>query len=97
MPNYNPTACQLFEEINKELGWLGKHAENGGEFHIKELGYWLDYYEPNHNIVIEFDEKKHNKTTKRDMQRQTEIEQHLGCKFYRIPESMSDQWRGILV
>ncbi len=96
-PAYNPTACQLFEEINKEMNWQGQHAENGGEFHIKELGYWVDYYEPNLNIVIEYDEKKHKRTEKRDMHRQKEIEQHLQCKFYRISESMFDQWRNILL
>src|SRR5690242_8165887 len=24
-PNYNKTACELFEEINRELGWNGQH------------------------------------------------------------------------
>ena len=35
------------------------HAENIGEFCIKELGYFLDYYEPNLNLVIEWNEKQH--------------------------------------
>lgn len=93
-PNYNKHACQVFEEINRELNWNGIHAENGGEFHIKELGYWVDYYEPNLNIVIEYDEKRHRKQQDKDIYRQREIEQHLQCKFYRIPEGSS--WKDAL-
>lgn len=96
-PNYNPIACQLFEDINREMNWNGQHAENGGEFFIKELGYWVDYYEPNLNIVIEFDENKHKYTVDKDMKRQKEIEDHLGCKFYRIPENRLDSWKNILL
>lgn len=95
-PNYNPKACQLFEEINKEMGWSGQHAENGGEFYIKELGYWVDYYEPNLNIVIEYDENRHRRQIDRDIQRQQEIEQYLDCKFYRIKEWESSSWQTIL-
>lgn len=98
-PNYNKNACILFEEINKELNWHGQHAENGGEFHIKELGYWVDYYEPIINVVIEFDENRHNSLSKKtkDIQRQKEIEEFLKCKFYRIAESEFKNWRNIIL
>jgi len=38
-PNYNPTACQLIDKYGKDYGYNFQHAETGGEFHIKELGY----------------------------------------------------------
>lgn len=93
-PNYTKEACIIFEEINKELGWRGQHAENGDEFNIKELGYWVDYYEPNLNIVIEYDDKSHKNKEYKDSLRQKEIEQYLGCKFYRIKEGQD--WREVI-
>ena len=63
-----------------------RHAENGGEFYIKELGYWVDYYEPNLNLVIEWDEPHHKKQIKKDMYRAKEIIKETGCKFFRIDE-----------
>jgi hypothetical protein len=95
IPNYNPEACKLFEEINKTFGWNGIHAENGGEFYIEELGYWVDYYEPNENIVIEFDEKAHDSIRKKrkDIDRQKKIINTLQCKFYRIKEEEKTEWQ----
>lgn len=86
VPSYNPKACLLFEQINVGMGWAGQHAENGGEFQV--LGYWVDYYEPNLNIVIEYDEKDHEKASRKekDAFRQKEITEFLGCEFYRIKE-----------
>lgn len=83
---YNPLACKLFNLINEELQWNGVHAENGGEFFVTSLGYWVDYYEPNHNVVIEFDEKHHEKLKNKsnDQKRQNRIMENLNCKFFRI-------------
>ena len=93
-PKYNPSACKLFDEINTKMNWRGMHAENGGEYHIKELGYWVDYYEPNLNLVIEYDEKYHNNSmyTNKDYGRQKQIEELLGCKFLRIKETDSTEF-----
>lgn len=89
-PAYNLDSIPLLEQINASLGWGGRHAENGGEYHIKELGYWVDFYEPNLNIVIEYDEPHHfdtdGKLRVKDIARQDEISKHLNCKFYRILE-----------
>lgn len=92
--NYNKQACRIFDEINKELDWNGQHAENGGEYHINKLGYSVDYYEPNLNIVIEYDEPYHKKQIEKDKIRQLKIQKHLGCKFYRLSEIHS--WRKVL-
>ena len=87
MPSYNPGACKLIEEYGKQYGYNFQHAENGGEFHIKELGYWVDGYDVEQNVVIEIDESHHYKNGKlkqKDIQRQKEIEEHLACEFIRI-------------
>ena len=56
-PNFNELACEYFDWLNKYNNWNGHHAKNGGE---KRIGkYWVDYYEPNQNIIIEWDEDKH--------------------------------------
>lgn len=54
------------------------------------MGYWVDYYEPNLNIVIEWDEKHHyiNEELKnKDINRMNEIKEYLKCKFYRYNEN----------
>ncbi len=88
-PNYNPKACKLIEEYGKQHGYNFQHAENGGEFHIKELGYWVDGYDKEKNVVIEYDEPKHYRNGNlrvRDLERQKAIENVLGCVFIRIGE-----------
>jgi very-short-patch-repair endonuclease len=84
-PNYNSTACKLFEDINKKFGLSGKHAENGGE--VMVIGYWLDFYDPVINLAIEYDEVGHKYKKEKDMKRQKEIVNELGCKFIRINEA----------
>ncbi len=93
-PSYNKRACAIFDEINNTFGWNGYHAENVGEY--KVLGYFLDYYEPNLNIAIEFDEKHHNekKVKVKDSIKQHEISSHLSCMFFRIKDGQD--WREVL-
>ncbi len=83
-PNYNSEACEFFEQVNNKLGWQGIHAENGGEFYVKKLGYWLDYYDPVGNVVIEWDEPHHKRMMEKDQLRQKEIEALYGCLFIRL-------------
>lgn len=88
-PRYNKNSIPLLEKKANDLGIDDlQHAENGGEYHIEELGYFVDGYSKKHNIVIEVDEKHHfnNKgiLRKKDRDRQREIENFLNCKFYRI-------------
>jgi hypothetical protein len=88
-PRYNISSIPIIEQKAKELGITDlQHAENGGEFYIKELGYFVDGYSKEKNIVIEYDENHHytltGKLKKRDKQRQQEIENFLSCEFIRI-------------
>jgi len=89
-PQYNPNACKYFDELNKQNNWNLRHAENGGEHYIKELGYFLDAYDKEKNIVIEYDERKHftvdGQLKQKDVIRQHQIENHLSCKFLRYNE-----------
>lgn len=86
-PNFNNVACSFFDKISIENNIFIKHAMNGGEFYIKELGYWLDGYDEMNNTVYEWDEFRHffkGKLREKDLIRQVEIEKFLKCKFIRI-------------
>jgi len=85
-PNYNIIACKIIEEYGKNNGYSFQHALNGGEFHIKELGYWIDGYDKEKNIVIEYLEKYHlnPKRIEKDKRRREEIIKILKPKFIFI-------------
>ena len=85
-PQYNPKACKYLDKLNKEKGWDLQHALNGGEYSF--LGYFVDGYDKDKNIIVEYDEPKHytiNDTLKeKDLKRQNNI-----IKF----QSPSQFWR----
>ena len=86
-PPYNPKACEYFNRLMVETKSHIQHAENGGEYFIKSLGFWVDGYDQENNIVYEFDEKHHFKNGQlyeKDIKRQNTITDHLKCKFIRI-------------
>ena len=87
-PNYNKNACEIFDKIMIKENIFIQHAMNLGEYYIKELGYWIDGYDKQNNVVYEFDEKhhfnKHGELKEKDKIRQQEIENILKCKFIRI-------------
>ena len=86
IPRYNKNACQYIDKLNEEKQWNLQHAENGGEFRIG--GYFLDGYDKERNIVLEYNERKHYKDpfnnilTDRDIERNDYIKHKLKCKFY---------------
>ena len=89
IPNFNPKACQILNNISFDKGTQIQHAMNGGEYHIKELGYWVDGYDKENNIVYEYYEKAvHNKKLDiiRDIKREKEIRDFLKCEFIIIKE-----------
>jgi len=88
-PSFSKEACKVFDKIEKDFGWDGFYATKGKE---KRIGrFWVDYYEPHKNIVIEYDEPYHfdkdGNLKEKDVKRQKLIEQKIGCRFYRISES----------
>jgi hypothetical protein len=78
-PNYDSDGCDYFEYLMEQVpGMFIYHAQNGGEFRIRELGFWPDGYD---------EEKFHfedGKLRERDIRRQKEIEDFLGCYFVRV-------------
>ena len=87
VPNYNPSSIPILEQKAKELGITDlQHAENGGEFCIKELGYWVDGYSKEKNIVIEYYETFHKNRIEKDNNRKQEIINFLKCEFVEIEE-----------
>ena len=59
---------------------------NGGE--IECCGYFLDGYDKNKNIIVEYDEPRHQRPSvqKKDTLRQKILINHLSCDFYRYKE-----------
>ena len=83
-PAFNPRGCDMIDILN-ENGYNFQHAQNGGEFYI--IGFWLDGYDAEKNIAIEIDEPAHfidGQLKEKDIERQSEIERELNCKFIRI-------------
>lgn len=91
-PGFNINACEIFDKINETFGWNGVHALNGGEH--KVLSYFVDYYEPKLNLVIEYDEKYHKYHKEKDIVRQEKIVEQLKCDFIRVQEG--EDWEDIL-
>jgi len=76
-PNYNPRACAWFYLFDLKHCTSGEYATNGGEHSISELGYWVDYYNPDLKLIMEWDEEHHyvgNKLKQQDVERQKEIQ-----------------------
>jgi len=86
IPFYNPKSIPIIEEYGKANGYLFQHAENGGEFRIPDLGYWVDGYDNTKNVVIEYYEKAHKYYEERDEKRKQEIISYLDCEFIEIKE-----------
>jgi len=88
---YNPSSIPIIENFGKENGFIFQHAENGGEYQIPNTTFFVDGYDKENNVVIEFDENYHfTETQKRkDLERQDMIGQLLKCKFIRIDERMN--------
>jgi len=89
-PNYNPNACKFIDIIGKKLGYNFRHAENGGEIFIDGVCCWVDGYDVEKNVIIEYDEPYHydrkGKLKQKDIDRMNKIIQHTNCKFYRYNE-----------
>ena len=95
---YNKNAIKFFDELSKKNSWNLQHAENGGEFYTG-IGYWLDAYDKEKNIAVEYDEPAHyvdvenNILREKDLKRQKEIIDHLHCEFWRYNETTKVLWK----
>lgn len=87
--NVNPNETKYFMELEKKMGWNGVFYGKSPEQHLLDIGYFVDYYEPFLNIVVEYDEPKHyrcGKLRNRDIERMNNIKIKLGCRFLRYNE-----------
>ncbi len=84
---YNPNSIPIIEAYGKDNGYSFQHAENGGEYLVPDVYYYVDGYDVKNNVVIEYDEAFHVKQIEKDMLRQQHIMDVLGCKFIRIQET----------
>lgn len=87
-PNFNSKGCNKILEYGTKEGYKFQTAVNGGEFYIKGLGYWVDGYDKEKNVVIEYMEPFHKtpKHRKKDIKRKQRIIEHLNCKFIELWE-----------
>ena len=85
-PSFNITACNIIENYGKENGYNFQHALNGGEYFIKELGYWVDGYDKEKNVVIEYYENAHQYFIKEDELRINKIKETLNCEIIILKE-----------
>ena len=90
--NYNPKACEFFKSFDEEHNTEGKYAMyGGGEHFVKELGYWVDYFNPDMKLIMEYDEPFHynrkGELREEDRIRQEEIQKiYPDFDFKRISE-----------
>lgn len=91
--NINSKEILYFEKLEKEKNWNGIfYGKCSHQFLLNELGYFIDYYEPNLNIVVEYDEPRHymcGKLREKDIIRMNNIKNFLNCKFYRFNEKLN--------
>ena len=92
-PGINKKACHYIDDYGYIYGYNFQHGLNGGEYHISGLGYFVDGYDTDKNVVFEYDESHHfnvNGTLReKDIKRMNEIKLHLNCKFIRYNEKLN--------
>ena len=95
-PNVNKKETEYFRLLESRMGWNGiYHGKDGNktQFHVKDIGYFVDFYDEINNIVVEYDETSHYDKNwnlrPKDIKRQNEIKNHLKCKFYRYIEPLN--------
>lgn len=84
---FNFNACEFMDKLNKRIGINLRHGLNGGEYQV--IGYSLDGYDKEKNIIFEYDEPKHHilSVKNRDIERQNRLISHLNLtKFLRYDE-----------
>jgi hypothetical protein len=92
-PNYNPKVCDIIDDLAKKVGYGFQHAQNGGEYFFKDLGYWVDGFNKKYIHIVEGDEPHHfdsnGNLLPKDVGRQEELilycwKKYSKCTFTRI-------------
>jgi len=99
-PIFNLAACKFFDEFDKAHKTNGQYATKGGEYHIKELGYFLDYINFDKKVIIEWNESKHYKKgvlRNRDVVRQKEIQSVFNSFTFIQLNEKDDSFKKVLL
>ena len=73
------------EILNSVVGW--KYEVRTQQLvKVGDRRFFLDFYLPELNIAIEFDEIQHEYSQEKDKERQKAIQKKLKCKFIRVKE-----------
>lgn len=67
---------KLLKEVLKEIDVKLIH-----QYYVS--GYRIDFFIPEYNLAIEYDEEHHKLRTKEDKMRERKISKEIGCKFIR--------------
>ena len=99
--NNNFIRVKIRDVSRKEISFLSKLKEALKPFkynvddqkRVFDGKYRVDYYVPELNIAIEYDEDSHrNYTYEKHEGRQKEIEKELDCKLIRVTDKNSDEY-----
>ena len=71
---------EILDDLEEQFGYkiIRQHKVNG---------YFLDGYVPELNLAIEVDEEHHQRSKEKDLIREKEISESIGCNFFRIDVS----------
>lgn len=96
--NTNNNEVIILQE-REEIEFINKLEKSLKPFSIKGirqftvLTYRIDYYIPELNIAMEYDEDEHKNYTYAEHEgRQKDIEKELGCSFIRVSDKNSDEY-----
>lgn len=77
--SFNPHACDYIERYGKDNGYNFIHALNGGEYLVENVWYYVDGYDVDKNVVIEYYEPHHKYKIEEDDIRIGRIISELKC------------------
>jgi|688.fasta_scaffold77935_5 very-short-patch-repair endonuclease len=96
--SFNTKACKIFDKINQNFNLEGLHAKNGGEKIL--FGYFLDFYDENNKLCIEWDEYQHfhsSNQKERDIKKHNILCKKLGSNWTIIRWNETEKnWRSDL-
>lgn len=86
-----------FRQLEKEKGWDGVYFDKCGcQHYVAHVGYFVDFYDPFLNIVVEYDEPRHYRNgvlREKDVRRMEQIKNHLNCEFWRYDAYRNELWK----
>ena len=84
---------KFLDKLEQALEPFNIKGEKQYPININHKHYRIDYYIPQLNIAVEYDEKGHSSYTYEEHEgRQKEIEKKLVCRFIRVTDKKSDEY-----